>query len=450
LPKAVTFFECEACGARSPKWMGKCSSCGAWDTFVEVKPAKTIQGRSTLSEKSQKLAEITSHDFVRTDTGLSEFDRILGGGIVEGATILLGGDPGVGKSTLLLQALGLLGKKSQVLYVSAEESAAQIGSRAKRLGITAEGLGILSTTSLENIFDEITEVKPESVVIDSIQTIFSEKIPAAPGSLAQIRECAFTLTQYAKNNMVSIFLVGHITKEGLIAGPKALEHIVDVVLYLEGENYRNLKVLRAQKNRFGTINEIALFDMTEEGLKEVKNPSEVLLKDRLLGEPGSSIGVSIEGTTPLLFEIQALLSPSAFGYAKRMSVGFDRNRMQLLTAVIERIAKLTLGDKDLFVNVVGGVPVNDPGLDLPLSISVLSSLKGKPLSEETVSFGEVGLLGEVRSTSYPLKRIKEAQALGFKTVVLPKSDFERVDFKEKGIKLKPVSSLKEAFQLFFG
>ena len=450
MPKAATFFECEACGAKSPKWMGKCQSCGSWDTLVEVKEKKTAHGKAALSEKSSKLADITSKDFSRTGTGLKEFDRILGGGLVEGATILLGGDPGVGKSTLLLQALGLLGKKYPVLYVSAEESAAQIGSRAKRLNISADNLDILSTTSLENIFDVMAEAKPTAVVIDSIQTIFSEKIPAAPGSLAQIRECAFTLTQFAKNSMVSVFLVGHITKEGLIAGPKALEHIVDVVLYLEGENYRNLKVLRAQKNRFGTINEIALFDMTEEGLKEVTNPSEVLLKDRLVGEPGSAIGVSIEGTTPLLFEIQALLSPSAFGYAKRMSVGFDRNRMQLLTAVIERTSRLTLGDKDLFVNVVGGVPINDPGLDLPLSFSVLSSLKGKPLPGDAVAFGEVGLLGEVRATSYPLKRIKEAQALGFKTVILPRSDFERVDFKEKSPRLQPVSSLKEAFQVFFG
>jgi len=450
LPKAATFFECEACGAKSPKWMGKCQSCGSWDTLVEVKEKKTAHGKAALSEKSSKLADITSKDFSRTGTGLKEFDRILGGGLVEGATILLGGDPGVGKSTLLLQALGLLGKKYPVLYVSAEESAAQIGSRAKRLNISADNLDILSTTSLENIFDVMAEAKPTAVVIDSIQTIFSEKIPAAPGSLAQIRECAFSLTQFAKNSMVSVFLVGHITKEGLIAGPKALEHIVDVVLYLEGENYRNLKVLRAQKNRFGTINEIALFDMTEEGLKEVTNPSEVLLKDRLVGEPGSAIGVSIEGTTPLLFEIQALLSPSAFGYAKRMSVGFDRNRMQLLTAVIERTSRLTLGDKDLFVNVVGGVPINDPGLDLPLSFSVLSSLKGKPLPGDAVAFGEVGLLGEVRATSYPLKRIKEAQALGFKTVILPRSDFERVDFKEKSPGLQPVSSLKEAFQVFFG
>lgn len=447
MSKREIYFECEACGAKSPKWLGRCPSCSAWDSFVEVKEKKDAPF-ATIEEKSQKLSEIEEKSFQRISTEISEFDRILGGGIVEGSTILLGGDPGVGKSTLLLQTLGNIGKNKVVLYSSAEESLAQIGDRGRRISKESNYLEILSSTSLENITGTAEEIKASVLVVDSIQTIFSERVPAAPGSLAQIRECSFSLAQFSKTKNIAVFVVGHITKEGIIAGPKALEHIVDVVLYLEGDNYKNLKVLRAQKNRFGTTNEIALFDMTEEGLREVINPSEVLLRDRMVGEAGSSIGVSVEGTRSILFEIQSLFSPSAFGLAKRMSVGFDRNRMQLLTAVIERATRIMMGDKDLFLNLVGGVEVEDTGLDLPVCLSIISTLKGKPLPEDIASFGEVGLLGEIRSSSMPLKRIKEAQALGFKRILLPKSDHERVDFKEKIPQLIPVSSLKEAIEIF--
>jgi DNA repair protein RadA/Sms len=447
LAKREIYFECEACGAKSPKWLGRCPSCSAWDSFVEVKEEKDAPFVS-VQEKSQKLSEIEEKSFKRISTQISEFDRILGGGIVEGSTILLGGDPGVGKSTLLLQTLGNIGKNRIVLYSSAEESLAQIAERGRRISKESNYLEILSSTSLENIIGTAEDIKASVLVVDSIQTIFSERVPAAPGSLAQIRECSFSLAQFSKTKNIAVFVVGHITKEGIIAGPKALEHIVDVVLYLEGDNYKNFKVLRAQKNRFGTTNEIALFDMTEEGLKEVKNPSEVLLRDRMVGEAGSSIGISVEGTRAILFEIQSLFSPSAFGLAKRMSVGFDRNRMQLLTAVIERATRFMMGDKDIFINVVGGVAVDDPGLDLPLCFSIFSQIKNKAIPDDMASFGEVGLLGEVRATSYPLKRIKEAQALGFRRVVLPKSDFERIDYKEKTPELIKVSSLKDALKIF--
>lgn len=446
MPKREIHFECEACGAKSPKWLGRCPSCNAWDSFVEVKEEKDTSFIS-IREKSQRLSEIEEKNFKRISTGISEFDRILGGGIVEGSTILLGGDPGVGKSTLLLQSLGNIGKRNIVLYSSAEESLGQIADRGRRVSKDSCNLEILSSTSLENILATAEETKASVLVVDSIQTIFSEKVPASPGSLAQIRECSFSLTQFSKTKNIAVFIVGHITKEGILAGPKALEHIVDVVLYLEGDNYKNLKVLRAQKNRFGKTNEIALFDMTEEGLKEVVNPSEVLLKDRMVGEAGSSIGISVEGTRAILFEIQSLYSPSAFGLAKRMSVGFDRNRMQLLTAVIERVTRIMMGDKDLFLNLVGGVEIQDTGLDLPVCLSIISSLKGKPLPEDVASFGEVGLLGEVRSSSMPLKRIIEARALGFKRVLLPKSDYQRDDFKGKSPKLIPISSLKEAIEI---
>ena len=449
MPKKSILFECDGCGAQSPKWLGKCPNCGAWDSFSEVKEAD--EGMVLSDESSRKLSEIEEKEFRRIKSGISEFDRILGGGIVEGSTILLGGDPGVGKSTLLLQSLCKISDDYPSVYASAEESSSQVASRGRRISDNGGGnLEILSTTSLENILNVAMEKKAKVVVVDSIQTIFSEKVIAPPGSLAQIRECAFALTHFSKTKNVAIFVVGHITKEGIIAGPKALEHIVDVVLYLEGENYKNLKVLRAQKNRFGTTNEIALFDMSEEGLKEVINPSSVLLKDRVLDEAGSSIGVSLEGTRAILFEIQSLFSPSAFGLAKRMSVGFDRNRMQLLTAVIERATRVSMGDKDIFLNLVGGVEVEDTGLDLPVCLSIISSLKGKPIDGDICAFGEVGLLGEVRSTSMPVKRIREAQALGFKRIILPQSDFERVEEKEQVLKLIPVSSLKEAIKIFMG
>lgn len=442
MSKKEIIFECETCGYKSLKWIGKCPSCGEWNSFVEIK--KELLKEESFS-KSLKLSEVEEASLNRIPTGFVEFDRVLGGGIVSGSVILLGGDPGVGKSTLLIQALSSIGENENVLYSSGEESLSQIAERAKRVTAHSESLHLLSTTSLNNVLSEAENIKAKVIVIDSIQTITLSTIMASAGSLAQIRECAFKIINFAKEKNVSFFMVGHITKEGIIAGPKVLEHMVDVVLYLEGDNYKNLKVLRAQKNRFGTINEIALFEMMSEGLKEVLNPSEILLKDRLKGESGSSIGVAIEGTRAILFEIQSLLSPSVFGLAKRMSVGFDRNRMQLLTAVIERTTKSPLGDKDIFINVVGGVTVSDPALDLPLCLSIYSSMKNKPIDEDISSFGEVGLLGEIRATSFPEKRIRECEKLGFKKILLPYSDFERLNEKPHKSNLIPVSNLKEAF-----
>ena len=381
---------------------------------------------------------------------MKEVDRVLGGGLVAGGVALLGGDPGVGKSTILMQIFGAASNGATTLYVSGEESASQVAARARRLGVNSPSLNLLAETSLEAALDEARRIAPVLLAVDSIQTAATSALGSAPGSLSQVRDCAVRLCEFAKTTGTAVVLVGHITKEGTLAGPKALEHVVDTVLYLEGEKYRHLKVLRVQKNRYGATSEIALLEMTSSGLKQVENPSAALLADRPVGQPGSSIGVALQGTRPLLFEIQALTSPSAFGMAKRMSAGLDRNRVQLLTAVLERAARLTLGDRDLFVNVVGGVEVEEPALDLPLCLAVASAYYGKPIPQELAAFGEVGLAGEVRGVGAPLPRAGEAAALGFKRCLLPSSDLKRVGRHSRGISLEPVSTLAEAVETLFG
>lgn len=450
MAKAQPSFVCESCGSKSLKWLGKCPACGEWDTLIRESATPASPGARGRGGKATPLPEVSVEEQPRLTTGIHEVDRVLGGGLVPGGVTLLGGDPGVGKSTLLLQLFGAVsGAGRATLYASGEESLAQVADRAKRLGIAASALHLLSETSLEGVLEESTHLKPQLLAVDSIQTCASGEVGSAPGSLSQVRDCAVRLTEYAKTTGVPVVLVGHITKEGVIAGPKALEHIVDTVLYLEGEKYRQLKVLRVQKNRYGATSEMALLEMTPEGLKEVANPSAALLADRPVGQPGSVIGVALQGTRPLLFEIQALTSPSAFGMAKRMSVGLDRNRAQLLTAVLERAARLTLGDRDLFVNVVGGVEVEEPALDLPLCLAIASAYYGKPVPADVAAFGEVGLAGEVRGVGAPGPRAAEAAALGFHRLFLPASDVERLGPPPAGLKLVPVSGLAQAVERLF-
>lgn len=450
MAKPTTVYICEGCGSKSPKWLGRCPACGEWNSLVEEvvrdAPRTGVQPRSSTAVG---MDEVRADDGDRLPSGIPELDRVLGGGILPGAVTLLGGDPGVGKSTLLLQLFGHLGKSATVLYVSGEESLAQVAARGRRLGVEAPHLKLLAETSIEAIASEVERLSPSALAVDSIQTAATAALESAPGSLSQVRECAVRLTELAKSRSMACFLVGHITKDGLIAGPKALEHIVDTVLYFEGDRTRHLKILRAVKNRFGATHEIALLEMTAAGLSGVENPSAALLADRPVGEPGSVIGVAIQGTRPLLFEIQALTSPSAFGMAKRMSVGLDRNRAQLLTAVLERSARMTLGDRDLFVNVVGGVEVEEPGLDLPLCLAVASAYRERALPAELAAFGEVGLAGEVRAVGNGIQRAAEVAALGFTSLILPKSDFDRLGDPPKGITLIPVTTLREAVEASF-
>jgi DNA repair protein RadA/Sms len=447
MAKAVTVFICQACGTHSPKWLGRCPGCGEWNSLVEERVEAPSSAAPASSARAVLLGEVAAQEAQpRLSTGMGEVDRVLGGGLVPGGVALLGGDPGVGKSTLLLQALGYAAKGRTVLYVTGEESLEQVAQRALRLGIDAGKLHLFAEPSLEAALAEVERLSPALLAVDSIQTAGTSALESAPGSLSQVRECAARVIEAAKRRSMPAVLVGHITKEGMIAGPKTLEHMVDTVLYLEGERYRHLKVLRAQKNRFGATSELALLEMTAAGLREVENPSQALLADRPVGVPGSIIAVAVQGTRPLLFEIQALTAPSAFGLAKRMSVGLDRNRVQLLTAVLERAGRLTLGDRDLFVNVVGGVEVEEPALDLPLCLAVASAYRNAALPSDLAAFGEVGLAGEVRGVGSAEARIAEAAALGFRRCLLPASDRARVAKAPEGLALEAVTTLGEALE----
>lgn len=430
--------------------MGRCPECGAWDGLVEERAAPARSpGKVGPTPRSVALEEVGPSPQARLETGNPEVDRVLGGGLVAGGVVLLGGDPGVGKTTLVLQALGHLSRWEMVLYATGEESLEQVAARARRLGVEGPGLRLLAETSVEGVLEEVERLSPKALAVDSIQTSVSGALASAPGSLSQVRECAARWIEAAKGRTLATILVGHITKEGLIAGPKALEHMVDTVLYLEGERYRHLRTLRAQKNRFGATSELALLEMTGQGLAPVENPSAALLMDRPRGVSGSVIGVAVQGTRPLLVEIQALTSPSAFGLAKRMSAGLDRNRVQLLSAVLERALRVTLGDKDLFVNVVGGVELEEPALDLPLCLAVASTYYGKPLPPDLAAFGEVGLAGEVRGVGSVGERVREAAALGFSQGILPASDLERLADRPAGGQWRGVRSVAEAVDLLF-
>jgi len=422
MAKAKTLYACTECGGQSPKWQGQCPHCGVWNTLVETIAAtapvrfESVSGaRSTVTPLASVKARATS----RIPTGLEEFDRVLGGGLVPGGVILLGGDPGIGKSTLLLQAGAALGAAHRTLYVTGEESAEQIALRAQRLGLVNAPIELLAEVQLEAIVAAINATSPEIVVIDSVQTVYTEALASAPGSVAQVRECAAQLTRLAKQSGVIVLFVGHVTKEGAIAGPRVLEHIVDTVLYFEGDPHSSFRLVRAIKNRFGAANELGVFAMTERGLKGVANPSALFLSQHAEGVAGSAIVATLEGSRPLLVEVQALVDPVQGGMPRRLAVGLDPQRLALLLAVLHRHGGVDTGGFDVFVNAVGGVRILEPAADLAVLLSVCSSLKNKPVPQKTLIFGEVGLAGEIRPVQRGQERIREAAKLGFSTFVIP-------------------------------
>jgi len=422
MAKAKTLYACTECGGQAPKWQGQCPHCGVWNTLVETVAAtapvrfESVSGaRSTVTP----LASVTARATSRIPTGLEEFDRVLGGGLVPGGVILLGGDPGIGKSTLLLQAGAALGAAHRTLYVTGEESAEQIALRAQRLGLVNAPIELLAEVQLEAIVAAINATSPEIVVIDSVQTVYTEALASAPGSVAQVRECAAQLTRLAKQRGVIVLFVGHVTKEGAIAGPRVLEHIVDTVLYFEGEPHSSFRLVRAIKNRYGAANELGVFAMTERGLKGVTNPSALFLSRHGEPVPGTAIVATVEGSRPLLVEIQALVDPVHGGNARRLAVGLDPQRLALLLAVLHRHGGVETAGYDVFVNAVGGVRISEPAVDLALLLAVQSSLRNKALPDKLIVFGEVGLAGEIRPVQRGLERIREAAKLGFRTVMLP-------------------------------
>ena len=444
-----TIYLCQNCGYESGKWMGQCPGCREWNTFVEETVSKTerTNARSMREEKSPvTLSGISLEDESRMNSGMKELDRVLGGGIVRGSLVLVGGDPGIGKSTLLLQVCrNLTDQKRKVLYISGEESLAQIKMRAKRIGEFGESLYLLCETNLEVIRKAIEKMRPEVVVIDSIQTMYQEEISSAPGSVSQVRESTSILMQIAKGMNITIFIVGHVTKEGVVAGPRVLEHMVDTVLYFEGDRHAVYRILRGVKNRFGSTNEIGVFEMRTEGLAEVENPSEFMLNGRPEDASGSVVACSMEGTRPILIEIQALICQSNLGIPRRTAAGTDYNRVNLLMAVLEKRAGLHLSSCDAYINIAGGIKMNEPAIDLGIILAIVSSYKDKVIDEKTIVFGEVGLSGEVRAISMAEQRIMEAKKLGFQRVIYPKvCENERT--RIKGIELVGVSNVREAIR----
>lgn len=443
--QSSTQFYCQECGYESLKWLGKCPACGKWNTLVEEVeiPTSKYPSFAITPQEPKPVSEIEISEEERLLTKINEFDRVLGGGIVPGSLILIGGDPGIGKSTLILQSANMLSSEyGLVLYVSGEESAQQIKLRALRTDVQSKNLHILTECNLDYIINKIEELKPRVVIIDSIQTIYKPDLGSSPGSVGQVRECTTTLMYLAKQKQIAIFIIGHVTKEGTIAGPRVLEHIVDTVLYFEGGQHGAYRILRAVKNRFGSTNEIGVFEMREKGLIEVNSPSSAFLSQRPLGVSGSVVTASVEGTRPILVELQALVTPTNFGMARRETLGVDYNRTSLLLAVLEKRMGLHLGMYDVFVNVAGGMRIVEPGADLGIACAVVSSLKDKPIDSQTAIVGEVGLAGEVRGISYIEKRIEEVSKLGFKRFILPQHNLE--ELKSYSIELITVENLKEA------
>lgn len=438
-------YQCQSCGYSSPKWLGKCPDCGAWNSFAEEQRLTKLRKQET--SKPVALSDISHSTANRHSTEIKEFDRTLGGGVVPGSVVLIGGDPGIGKSTLLLQALKGLAKLGKVLYVSGEESPEQIMIRADRLKVKSGDIMLLPETSLEGIISVAQDINPQVIVIDSIQTIFSIELPSAPGSVGQIRDCATKLMFFAKKHGTPLFIIGHVTKEGAIAGPRVLEHIVDTVLYFEGDKGAPFRILRAVKNRFGPTNEIGVFEMTESGLKEVDNPSQLFLSEKPVKVPGSVITASLEGTRPLLVEIQSLVSTSNFGVPRRTALGVDYNRVNLLIAVLDKRIGMHLGSMDIFVNVVGGLKIDEPAADMAIIAAIASSFKNAPIDSGTFVFGEVGLSGELRAISQAEIRIKEAAKLGLKRGLIPKGNAKNL--KETGIEVIGVKNVEEALEILF-
>jgi DNA repair protein RadA/Sms len=450
--KLKTFFACQACGFQSSKWLGRCPDCGDWNSFAEEREtaapaaanARDPRAPLEMGSRPKPYEMIDGAEAERFPSGIGEFDRVLGGGIVPGSMVLIGGEPGIGKSTLLLQVAHLLGRTGgAVLYVSGEESEKQIKLRGERLGITGGGLFLMGETCLERILEEVETMKPAALVVDSVQTIYSTKFTSAPGTISQVREVATQLLFVAKGRGITTFLIGHVTKDGNLAGPKSLEHIVDTVLYFEGEKQQHHRIVRAVKNRFGAVSEMGVFEMTGEGLKPVPNPSAFFLGERLAGSPGSSVVATLEGSRPMLVEIQALVSPTSFGTPRRMTIGLDANRTNLLLAVLEKRVGLELLGDDVFVSVVGGIEVPEPAADLGIAAAIASSFRNRPLPSRTVVFGEVGLGGEVRSIGQAGLRIKEAAQMGFNRCILPARNMpDAID----GLELLGVHTLEEALR----
>jgi DNA repair protein RadA/Sms len=448
--KEKSIYTCQKCGYQSPKWLGRCPDCSAWNSLVEEvqfsggrKPADTSSDSIPLP-----LCEVSGGAEIRFQTGITEFDRVLGGGLVDGSLVLIGGDPGIGKSTLLLQAMDrLAGKAGTVLYVTGEESARQVRLRAERMGVRAKELYILTETALEKIITHVHRLKPKVLVVDSIQTVFTSALESAPGSVSQVRESAGRLMLLAKGSGIPIFIVGHVTKDGSIAGPRVLEHMVDTVLYFEGDAGHPYRILRAVKNRFGSTNEIGVFEMRDEGLSEVANPSELFLAERATGAAGSVVVATLEGSRPLLVELQALVTSASYGTPRRTTIGVDHNRLALLVAVLEKKVGLSLAGQDIFLNAAGGVRMNEPSADLGMIAAVASSHLDRSIDAQTVILGEVGLAGEVRGITGPEKRVAEAARLGFRRCILPAGNLKQV--KVKGVELVGVQSVENALERLF-
>lgn len=451
MAKAKTVFFCKECGNESSKWLGQCPACKQWDTMVEQKIEKNIyksSNRRTVSDnKAVVLSQVSSKEDERMTTNIGELDRVLGSGIVKGSLVLVGGDPGIGKSTLLLQMckeLASMGKK--VLYVSGEESTVQIKMRADRLGEFKGDMLLLSETNLDTVLDNIDEIKPEIVIIDSVQTMFKEDVASSPGSVSQVKETTNVLMHIAKEKGIATFIVGHVTKEGTVAGPRVLEHMVDTVLYFEGENQASYRMLRAVKNRFGSTNEIGVFEMQREGLVEIPNPSKYMLQGKPEDEPGSVVTTAIEGTRTILVEIQALVCRTSFNFPRRTSAGTDFNRVNLLLAILEKRLGMKLAECDAYVNIAGGMKVTEPAVDLALIMAVISSYRNVPISGRTIIFGEVGLTGEVRAVSQASQRVSEAIKIGFEKIIMPKANLPIQDVDVSGINIIGVSNIREALQ----
>ena len=452
-PKTV--FVCQECGAQSQKWLGRCVDCGAWNSLVEERPLAEAPAPSAnrfaapVGGVARLYSEIETSQAARITTGIDEFDRVLGGGIVPGSLVLLGGEPGIGKSTLLLQTAAYIARATgPVLYSSGEESEHQIKSRGDRLGVGDSPLYLLAETCLERVLEEMARLKPALVIVDSIQTVFSMRMQSAPGSIGQVREAATQLLFAAKAQNVPTFLVGHVTKEGSLAGPKSLEHIVDTVLYFEGELHHAHRIVRAAKNRFGAVSELGVFEMTGTGLRPVPNPSAMFLAERASGTPGSAVLCCMEGSRPILVEVQALVSTSTYGYAKRTAVGLDQNRLSLLLAVLEKRAGMQLGGDDVFANLAGGMSVDEPAVDLALMAAIASSSRNRAIGQGTAVFGEVGLAGEVRAVAQASRRVREAAQMGFTRCVMPAANLDPADpaLSGTGCELVGVRTVQEALE----
>ena len=451
MAKTKTVFYCTECGNETPKWQGRCPACGAWNTLEEhtEKPAAPGRAKSAPvggSRRPQKLSQVDTEGEIRFSTGMGELDRVLGGGAVGGSLVLVGGAPGIGKSTLLLQICSCLCQGRKVLYVSGEESERQLKLRAQRLGVEPEGLYILSETQMTDILEAVNELQPDVLIADSIQTLYTDTNDSLPGSISQVKECTMILMNLAKAQGITVFVVGHINKDGNIAGPKVLEHMVDCVLYFEGDPNSSYRLLRAAKNRFGSTNEIGVFEMGDHGLIEVPNPSQMLLDGRPSGESGTCVACVMEGTRPVLAEVQALVAKTSFNVPRRTADGFDFNRAALLLAVAEKRGGMKLSLFDAYINVIGGLRLDEPGADLPVILAMASSYRDRPIADELVAMGEVGLTGEIRSVSHMNQRLSEIARLGFKTCILPKSGSEKLDIPA-GLTVYRVRNIREAIEV---